>query len=320
VKYLCLVFLIGLSGSAYAATGTSPPGDVPITIAGATPPAQAIAAGFTTPVINSDFTSAAYSNTSTWLDCAGASNPIWWLGNGFPPPPQAICPTITTDGGSQVLQMVWPTTGNNTAGTGITSGFPPSSGPQLPASSFYLEGVMRWVNVANAFAQAPWIALWNGCSIEFDTYENTSGTGGPGYYGDSIMHYCGQSAKAIWSAPGQTTPPNYPGFDIGQYHTYGARVTTDASTGIYFCEWIDNRLQGCTTIAPNDPAGVTSAMITTTPGLVNFIGGGVGNQNGTSVPSNFIEYVKRLTIWSCPNWQSANQVACKTSVLDPGGY
>ena len=60
MKYLWLAFLIGWSGSTYAAVGTSPSVDVPITISssGPTPPAGAVAAGFTTLAANYDFTGA----------------------------------------------------------------------------------------------------------------------------------------------------------------------------------------------------------------------------------------------------------------------
>jgi hypothetical protein len=308
VKYLCLAILIGLSGSAYAATGTSPPDDVPITITGATPPAQAIVAGFTTPVISSDFTSPAYANTSTWLDCAGASNSIWIHGQGFPS--TEACPDITTDpiGGGQVLHVVLTPTA--TSSNGITS-----SGPNylIPATSFYSEGVMRWDSTeAYSFALGPWLALFNSCSLEWDSFESIGSSGT-----DAAYHNCGKSgplfAPGLWSG----AIPNYPGFDITQYHTYGQRVTTDASTGIRQCIWIDNRFQACQTITAGMDS-ITSAQITTTPGTINLITGVAAF--GGAVASNFNQYIKRMTLWSCPNWQSTNQVACKTSVLDPGGY
>jgi hypothetical protein len=309
VKYLYLAFLIGLSGSAYAATGTSPPDDIPITITGAAPPAQAVAAGFTTPVISSDFTSSAYANTSTWLDCAGASRPIWFQGNGAPAP-SVPCPDITTDGGVQVLRVHETPTASSS--NGIMSGKGNTAGILFPATSFYMEGVMRWTpNQAHAFANAPWVGYFQGCSLEFDSFENT----GPGIFADSASHNCGPGIGAAW--PG-TAPPNYPGFDITQYHTYGARVNTDASTGIKWCAWIDDRLQGCQSTITAGQAGVTTAQITTTPGTVNLFTG--LSTDGTSVASNFDQYIKRITVWSCSNWQSSNQVACKTSTLDPGGY
>src|ERR1700730_17424147 len=74
MKYLCLAFVIGWSGAAYAATGTSPPVTVPITIpsSGPTPPAEAVAAGFTTLAANYDFSQPFYATQSNWLDCTGA--------------------------------------------------------------------------------------------------------------------------------------------------------------------------------------------------------------------------------------------------------
>src|SRR6266851_8606107 len=68
MRYLWLAFLIGWSGSTYAAMGTSPSVDVPITISssGPTPPPGAVAAGFTTLAANYDFTQTLPAN---WLGC-----------------------------------------------------------------------------------------------------------------------------------------------------------------------------------------------------------------------------------------------------------
>jgi hypothetical protein len=283
---------------------------------GATPPTQATVAGFNTAIIDSDFTSAAYANTSTWLDCAGANPYIWFYGGGFPPGNNA-CPTIGNDpgGGGQVLQITY-TPSSSGGPNGITSHI------TFPATSVYTEGVMRvaGMNQANAFWDAPWTAAFNGCSLEFDSFEDggpyTDGSNGT----DAAYHNCGMSGPnfphGLWFDVPIPNPP--PGYDVSQYHTYGMRVNTDTSTGIEQCIWIDNRFQACQTIHATED-GTTTAQISTTPGLVNLIGN-TTTQLGGPITSTITTYVKRVTAWSCPSWQSSNQVACATSVIDPGGY
>ena len=173
---------------------------------------------------------------------------------------------------------------------------------------------MRWSSTAvHTFAVGPWVGNFGSCALgnlEFDAFESI----GPPYNTDSTWHNYGPGGTPIWSGG---APPNYPVLDITQYHTYGLRTTTDASTGIRYCTWIDNRLQGCHTI-PVGEIGLTTAQVTTSPGTDEFITG--VTTDGSDLTSNFDQYIKRMTVWSCPNWQSANQVACKTSTIDPGGY
>jgi hypothetical protein len=80
-------------------------------------PAGAQAAGFTHCAANYDFTTSSnftyngntynFSNLSTWLDCAGASNPLWFhTGYNSPATPCSDI-SIVNDGGTQVLHIVW---------------------------------------------------------------------------------------------------------------------------------------------------------------------------------------------------------------------
>ena len=80
MKYLCLAFVIGWSGAAYAATGTSPPDNVPITIPSSdpTPPTEAAAAGFMKLAANYDFSQPLYAVQSNWLDCTNTNASVAW--------------------------------------------------------------------------------------------------------------------------------------------------------------------------------------------------------------------------------------------------
>src|SRR5712672_250684 len=103
IKKLFFTAALLVPGIAY---GADPSANLPIQIVPAGPavPAPAAAAGFTTRVLHSDFTSPAYADTSTWLQCAGASSPIWWTTNNANYK-KGTCPIITTDGGVQVFQF-----------------------------------------------------------------------------------------------------------------------------------------------------------------------------------------------------------------------
>lgn len=97
MKYLWLALVIGWSGSAYAATGTSPPIDTPIAIPSSNGtvcdnpavPHPAQVAGFTTLAYCADFTQQSSTNnvlngaaqtinwtSMSWLDCNGASTHV----------------------------------------------------------------------------------------------------------------------------------------------------------------------------------------------------------------------------------------------------
>src|ERR1700730_18026778 len=78
IKQLFFMAALLVPGLAY---GGNPSADLQVQIvpAGSPPvPAAAQAANFTTLALNSDFTSAFYANRAHWLDCAGATNPIWY--------------------------------------------------------------------------------------------------------------------------------------------------------------------------------------------------------------------------------------------------
>ena len=113
MRYLWLAFLIGWSGSAYAAMGTSPSVDVPITISssGPTAPPGAVAAGFTTLAANYDFTQ---PMPAGWLGCSPDDGQThqWYQqpNNTFP---CNIAQTTDPSTGGSVLNIQWlPSYGN----------------------------------------------------------------------------------------------------------------------------------------------------------------------------------------------------------------
>jgi hypothetical protein len=167
---------------------------------------------------------------------------------------------------------------------------------------------MRWSSApANAFLLAPWAATPYGCSLEFDSFEYTNG------WTNAAFHNCGSQATAIWGG-GAAIPNPPPGFDVTQYHTYGMRVTTDGSTAMWFCVYIDGYKQGCPNVTGllGNPSGATLSH----PGLLALMSQ-VGYIGSTNVTSTIQQYIKHIYVWSCANWQSSNQIACATPSSNP---
>jgi hypothetical protein len=288
-------------------------------ITGSAAPAPAVAAGFTTLLLNSDFTSPAYANTSTWLQCAGANPYIWRLGQFWTSGP---CPTIVNDGGVNALLLTYaistfvsgPSPGN---ALGIsTSEDGCNTGECFPTTGVYEEAVMRWTPLQDRnFNTAPWITnAGAACSVgsinslEFDMYENQGAAQPP--LSDAQFHNCGSPGNGI---DGVGHPPGVPAnFSVDQYHKYGMRVTSNGTDQVWFCTYIDDVTQGCVQVgiyASDQPMPYTNPG---RGGLATTVG-----TNATSPPnSDSLAYIRRISIWTCPNWQQGG-APCATSNPNP---
>src|SRR6516165_10414332 len=117
-----LLFSAALLAPGVASAGT-PSATLPgqIVPAGSVP-APAAAAGFTTTVLDYDFSQPFYANTANWLDCAGATTPQWWyawVGFGAGPwgaPCSAISQATDPSSGLPALHMIWQDSYYNTTG------------------------------------------------------------------------------------------------------------------------------------------------------------------------------------------------------------
>jgi hypothetical protein len=214
IKGLFFMAALLASGLAYGAGPTATLSVQVVDPAGPpSPPAPAVAAGFTTCVICFDFTAASggvwvngsapagvnAAQANTWLDCAGASSPILYHGSNPTNAANFPCQTITTDSSStQVLQ--------ETNGGGIT----------VLANSSWYNGLVAWHNLSHGdpgiqvptfnyyqmtyevptsssstYVQGPWTIMPNGCGtpgtdsctyLEFDAFEMCCGVNdGPGF-------------------------------------------------------------------------------------------------------------------------------------------
>jgi hypothetical protein len=309
MRYLWLAFLIGWSGSAYAAMGTSPSVDVPITISSSapTPPPGAVAAGFTTLAANYDFTQTLPVN---WLGCYPYdSNPhqwyqgLWWYPDE---PPCNIKQVNDSVARSNVLDLQWlPSYG--TAGTGFLA-METLSHDTTKVTDFpnaYYEIVYRVTPTVANNTGAPLTAFW--------TWGTASARGGSGpiewdfveTYGlnfgqyDAGIHNWGNNAGLPYLWQGTSSLPS--GYDPTQYHTYAGRLTSDGSTLMSACSYVDNTLIAC--VNPQAAGAEFNQR--------NFLIVNNGMSNATATLQTDM-YVKSIRVWSCANWQTT---MCNGTVL-----
>jgi hypothetical protein len=324
MKYLCLAFVIGWSGAAYAATGTSPPVNVPITISSSapTPPTEAANAGFTTLAANYDFSQPLYATQSNWLDCNNTNNSlIWHIGSpGFGATlPCNINQVTDPVSGLKVLDMqylnsyfaTYGLTGNenfvsmqtvskggvNQGGT-LTASYPngyieasyrldttAAVNPPLPGP----DGVWTWIAGGHALAS----------SNEFDIAE---------LYGSGAADASGQGQGAVWATwnfgcannPGCTS--RLPaGYGTTTYHRYGVLFTSNGTNSTYLCSFIDGVFQAC---------NFTTDPFTERNWLIAW----VGSTGGGTIDTNL--YMQYIRVWSCSSWSAGN---CYGSTLVGSG-
>jgi hypothetical protein len=306
-------------------------------------PAPAQAAGFTHCVANYDFTQTGpfinggntyqWSNLSSWLECAGASSPLLFTINyGIPGNCNDI--SITTDGGTQVLQMIYTpsdTSGQTWLSTDSNRGYPNSAGVRTHIG-FYVEEDMRVT--ANTFNTcASWnpgciyFAFWKGevqgsctnnCAnqdIELDVvemYGNGSG-GGNGTSGGGS------------GCCGGATYSNISGYDRTQYNIYGALGTAtnggSGSTNLEYC-WILNEVSpsvscGTAAVDYNELAGVTMEWYPAMVGPQRSDNACGSNRTQSCSPTgNQVVLIQRMTIWSCSGYSgNSSGFPCYTSSL-----
>jgi hypothetical protein len=301
-------------------------------------PAPAQAAGFTHCVANYDFTQTGsfasggytyqWTNLSSWLQCAGALSPLLFEHN-YGNPSNCNDISITTDGGTQVLQMIYTpsdTNGQTWLATDSSSGYPNSVGIRTH-TGFYVEEVWRQTPASFNTCQSYMpgcleFAFWSiqvqggcpGCfDLEFDfleTYGNGSG-GGNGVSGGGSA----TGASVCFSC--------ISGYDRTQYNTYGGlnTVANGGSPNYENC-WIINEVSpsvGCGT-AMVDITSINNTTIEFYPMQVGPMAAGGNNSKcpgGTCSPTGVLTaLIQRMTIWSCAGY-STNTVGspCYTSGL-----
>ena len=287
-------------------------------------PAAAQAAGFTHCAANYDFTNSAYSNTATWLDCAGASFPQWTFYGDNPSVP---CSRVfmTSDGGVQVLDIQYnPSTDGGTGSTNGTNSIQTSgsnNNSDISQALFtvptgkYVEFVVRTdANLQNNNGCSDGCEMndfwtWGGNGnpnfIEWDfleEYSNTNGNGG-------IWHPWGGGNAGI---SGLAEPGQQGGYDPTQYHTYGFRIANDTSGDVAVCNYLDG-----TQLSNGTPPCATGNYAPVPLGREFLVlSSGPNSASNYAVTGNY--YVKSVRVWECPGGASGECYSSSAQVTNNG--
>ncbi len=342
LKYLWLVFLIGLSAAAYALSGTSLPVDVPITITapsgGPTPPPGAVAAGFTTLALTLDFQTnqacidggscVAANNLANWLDAAGASPPQWCMGTFslaknvvLKQDPVYNIPVLDL----QFLQADY----NRTIApfviqTQIDTQCVSSPSPEnflFPVMNMYAEATFR--NDAIGYSACPsgqgcflgvfWSFAPNfsqsGPFFEWDFTETAGGTlscGAAPCLDGGIAH---ADNGSTYNNGGNNTfkEPGQVPHDPTQFNTYVWRNTSDASGALSSCFFLGVNGGAVSNIGCSGVGSYTPVPIPH-----NFLTIENGPQGGPQPIGDEHTYFKSVHIWTCANWRTTE---CFTAPL-----
>jgi hypothetical protein len=295
-------------------------------------PPGAQAAGFTMLALDSDFTQQLPSNWLGGCPVAGNGAPVtpfntddtghtWWMNiwwaNTYQP-----CNTVQVQDptyGGLVLDMPWIVdSGAASKGTVIQSqsqdgttsiDFPPNA---------YLEYTVR-VTPPGDGTHGPYTVLYT-----WSTNAGAPFTEAAGYeadvsetsasfligYSAGIHNWGGGFAAFTWCQFNCGAPkPDLSHFDWGQYHTWGARLTSDGRSDAVMCSYINNVFIGCQDMHPVANFG---------PDRYGHYGDNFSQRlflvlqhacepwNKACLPNGTQQhmYVKSVRVWSCPTWQT----------------
>jgi hypothetical protein len=274
-------------------------------------PAGAQAAGFTHCAANYDFTQPFFATMSNWLDCAGASSPLWYnTGYNSTATPCSDF-SIVNDSGSNVLEIQWtPTDASNNSSASWMGTTPSntSSGNGTFPQGVYVQDIWRSTaatqTALGVYGDILSFFTWSGANngiIEWDWFEAYTDGGAANCYHDWDNNGGGCGGN-FWA-----TGTNFSPSAEAAYHTYASRVTSDGSANFALCTYLDGSQLGCNEFQP----GSSNAF-----GDRNYYSTGVGNLNAGSVtvPSvPEVMYIKQITVFSCSGWQTGQ---CNGTVLD----
>jgi hypothetical protein len=311
IKKLFFTAALLVPGLAY---GADPTANLSIQIVpAAAVPAAAQAAGFNNLIINDNFQAPSFASTSTWLDCAGASTPLYWAAwEGFSTPNgpcNAIGQATDPNGGQLALRLHWEDSyingGNGRPNVTVIETSDSSGNGRLTPPGFYLEVVAR-TDLATNGAPNPWMDLWSLTSSNTDSYE-IDGFEEAGSGGVFALHNNGAGVNSCANINQGCAVVTV---NVTQYHTYAWRQTS-AGTDIVFCAYIDGNLQGCNSISP------TAGQLTSGSGYRmahQFV-----NSNSTRTLGNGSTgknvWIKSVKVWSCAALNSSNP--CHSSSNNP---
>jgi hypothetical protein len=291
-------------------------------------PSGAVAAGFTTLALNSDWTSPMPKN---WLgECpngpdgswpnnfyADDTGHTWWLNLWWSYDYQhcIVSQVQDPDYGGLVLDMPWTVdTAAAAVGTEIETASADYNGQgQGTANSFppgmYLEMVARntpYTVPGNYFAFYTWgvggIYDQAYSSTEWDVAEVDSNRL---WLDDANVHNwsAGSGISAWILQPWNNLAPGT-NIDFAKYNTYALRITNDGNTEVG-CLYINNIFQACQSL----PQGMTASEKTPAGRLMILVANACDYWNQTTTPACADGtlthlYIKSVRVWSCASWQT----------------
>jgi hypothetical protein len=352
IKKLLLTAALLAPGLAHGDVSAPYPGgqSQPVVPASAVP-APAQAAGFTTPVIQSDFTQSKYANQSNWLNCNPTGpfsipNPEWhnaWVGFGT----QIVAPcsayTQQTDPvlGGPALQMHWDNSycqghcvgGNGWAATlTLESVNSDSNGTQIPPYAYY-EVVFRWDTPLTNTNRG--IDIWSNTFTltEFDTIEAYGKTIDGNTITNSTTHSQTGSSGTNWSSPYQPchSPPIPTCSEGSDLEGHGYAYTCNTCKGDFFPNGLDvtQYHKWAWRVTSNGTTDtfycvyiddITIGCSTVHPDATELADGTwsfilLNAQNWAAGSDNFNLWVKSIAVWSCAAGNSGQK--CLTSSPNP---
>jgi hypothetical protein len=334
---------LGLLGHAYAGSATAPftinveppmhTATLPLTISvqppssGPSVPSEAATAGFTTLAANYDFSQPLYATQSNWLDCSGTDiNPahqwhagIWWS----TPPGQGGIPCNihqVTDPiyGNTVMNFKWLSSYDSYGNTGAanfvqmeTINKNANYHTDFPVG-LYIEAVYRTTLIdSRSNSSGPnSIYTWTTAAahssgfgpIEMDVTELYGGRGG--YSNAGVGNHGNGLGGFTYTSYGTNKLPS--GYAVTRFHKYGMLETTDGTSQIWGCSYVDDILQSC---RPMGTPGTPPNSFDFTNRNFLIVGGGASNTPSKSNDTYF-QYIR---VWTCSN--PTNGMTCSGPVV-----
>ena len=310
-KTLFFIAALVAPGLAYGAD-ISAPLSGQIVPAGSDPavPAPAAAAGFTTLLLDADFTNGqicvsgscvAASPVTNWLDCAGTDNTKAWHKD---PSKDHCTASISVNSliGQNALAFPYLASWglNSTNGIMTAMGFSGPGTPSFPQGA-YVEVIYRLSTTWSGGTGGPNdVFLWQyntPCIFDFqpgELYPETNGFGG----GNSAV-WCGPSGRLsryTWRSYHANNLP--PGWVPTQYHTYAALSTTNGIDSVVRCAYVDDVLQasddahGCFNLwsfqaVPHDTSAARTFLVTET------------HEPSPGTATDLTLWIQRIRVWTC---------------------
>jgi hypothetical protein len=267
-------------------------------------PAGAVAAGFTHCAANFDFGQAQFSNPANWLDCAGASTPIFFFNNQSGSAPCGSAVSVVTDssgGGQKALDMHWDPSWQP---------FSEIDPEQLFPEGVYIDWIMRYsssyltANSLETLIGSIYSESGNCCTVnayEWDLDEQAIKPSQPSLtFGYTATH------PVQW--PLLIVPNGVPvafntisNFNPTIYQNYGVRITTDGNIAWSMCNYWNGQFESCDNwnapwqIAAADQLNRWKIQVGPLSSTLN---------NGTAYDA----FWQRVTFWTCPAWSPSSQL------------